>query len=70
MEPPLPVSLVSEEGADKGEDDVLHTWQGLGGEQFSERIQGKEAPCDNIFHLLLLKCWGLEMEGQGNSRFQ
>lgn len=49
---------------------MLHTWQALGGEQFSERIQGKEAPCDNIFHLLLLKCWGLEMEGQGNSRFQ
>lgn len=31
------------------------------GEHYSERIQGKEAPCDDIFHLLLLKCVGLEM---------
>lgn len=53
--------LVSEEGADEGEDNVSHTWQGPGGKQISERIQGKEAPRDDIFHLLLLKCVGLEM---------
>lgn len=39
----------------------MHTWQGPGGEQFSERIREKEAPHDDIFHLLLLKCVGLEM---------
>lgn len=63
-EPLLPVSLVSEEGADEGKDDVSHTWPGPRKQKvgsFSERILGKEAPRDNIFHLLLLKCVGLEI---------
>lgn len=56
--------LVSEEGADEGKDDVSHTWPGPRKHEvgsFSERRLGKEAPRDNIFHLLLLKCVGLEM---------
>lgn len=43
---------------------LSHTWPGPWKHEvgsFSERILGKEAPCDNIFHFLLLKCVGLEM---------
>lgn len=43
---------------------LSHTWPGPRKHEvgsFSERRLGKEAPRDNIFHLLLLKCVGLEM---------
>lgn len=55
-------------------DTMEHTWASPWkrevSKQVSGREQGKEAPPDTTFHLLLLKCVGLEMEGPGNSRFQ
>lgn len=72
QESPLPASLVSEEGADEGEDDVSYTWQGPGsikGSSFQRGYRERKHLVTTFSTFYYSSVWGWRCRARATAGF-